>query len=60
MKKISLVITVGVLFAFIACNAENKGYSIKGTVEGSVGEAITVYLQDRVNNEFEKLDSARV
>ncbi|KAA6336135.1 Thiol-disulfide oxidoreductase ResA [termite gut metagenome] len=60
MKKISFVITIGVLFAFISCNTENKSYSINGTVEGNVDEAITVYLQDRVNNEFEKLDSARV
>jgi peroxiredoxin len=28
-------------------------------VEGIADEAITVYLQDRVNNEFEKLDSVR-
>ncbi|KAA6335414.1 Thiol-disulfide oxidoreductase ResA [termite gut metagenome] len=59
MKKISFVITIGILFAFLSCNT-NKSYLIKGTVEGSIDETTTVYLQDRVNNRFEKLDSASI
>ena len=46
------------LLAFASCQ-EKAGYTIKGTIEG-VAEGDTVYLQDFVDGELIKMDSAVV
>ncbi|KAA6347033.1 Thiol-disulfide oxidoreductase ResA [termite gut metagenome] len=57
MKKICLIIAVSAVVALISCNTGNNAYTITGTVEGTTDEDITVYLQNRANRQFEKLDS---
>ena len=57
MKKLLFMATAGLL-AFASCQ-DNAGYTIKGTIEG-VSEGDTVYLQNFVDGNLIKLDSAVV
>lgn len=57
MKKFIFMATAGLL-AFASCQ-ENAGYTIKGTAEG-VADGETVFLQDFVEGDFVKTDSAVV
>ena len=55
MKKLTYLLAAAAIFA--ACNNENKGYTVTGTVEGA-SDGDTVYLQKVKAREFVKLDSA--
>ena len=57
MKKFMFLATAGLL-ALASCQ-EKAGYTIKGTAEG-VADGETVFLQDYVDGNFVKKDSAVV
>ncbi|KAA6331653.1 Thiol-disulfide oxidoreductase ResA [termite gut metagenome] len=57
MNKFSIIIVVSTIFALTSCNAGNNGYTISGTIEGAADGEVA-YLQNRVNRQFEQLDSA--
>ena len=56
MKKLIYLLTVTAL-GISACNSGNKGYTISGTIEGAA-DGDTVFLQERSNREFNKIDTA--
>ncbi|WP_018668397.1 TlpA disulfide reductase family protein [Bacteroides gallinarum] len=55
MKKLTYLLAVAAVFA--ACNSENKGYTVTGTIEGAT-DGDTVYLQTVESRQLVKLDSA--
>jgi thiol-disulfide isomerase/thioredoxin len=57
MNKFSFIVVVLIIFILTSCNAGNNGYIISGTIEKATDGEV-VYLQNRVNRQFEKLDSA--
>ncbi len=56
MKKLIYLLTVTAL-GISACNSGNKGYTISGTIEGAA-DGDTVFLQERSDREFNKIDTA--
>lgn len=55
MKKLTYLLAVAAVFA--ACNSENKGYTVTGTVEGAA-DGDTVYIETVEGHQLVKLDSA--
>lgn len=55
MKKLTYLLAAATIFA--ACNNENKGYTVTGTVEGAT-DGDMVYLQAAEGRQLVKLDSA--
>ncbi|WP_321332248.1 TlpA disulfide reductase family protein [uncultured Bacteroides sp.] len=56
MRKIIYLFAATTL-GLAACTGGNKGYTVTGTVEGAVN-GDTVFLQERANRQFNKLDTA--
>lgn len=55
MKK--LIYLLAIAAAFVACNGENKGYTVTGTIEGAT-DGDTVFLQTVEGRQLVKLDTA--
>lgn len=57
MKKLSYLVVAAAALGMVACNGNKPGYVVTGTIEGAT-DGDTVFLQERVNREFNKLDTA--
>ncbi len=57
MKKFTYLLAAAAVFA--ACNGENKGYTVTGTVDGAA-DGDTVYLGSVEGRQFVKLDSTTI
>lgn len=57
MKKLTYLAVAAVALGVASCNTNKPGYVITGTVEGAA-DGDTVFIQERVNRQFNKLDTA--
>lgn len=57
MKKLTYLAVAAVALGVASCNNNKPGYVITGTVEGAA-DGDTVFIQERVNRQFNKLDTA--
>lgn len=57
MKKLTYLAVAAVALGVASCNNSKPGYVITGTVEGA-SDGDTVFIQERVSRQFNKLDTA--
>ena len=57
MKKLTYLAVAAIALGVASCNTNKPGYVITGTVEGAA-DGDTVFIQERVNRQFNKLDTA--
>lgn len=57
MKKLTYLVIAAAALGIASCNSNKPGYTITGTVEGAT-DGDTVYLQERVGRQLNKLDTA--